>query len=411
MRIDAIIIGGGPAGSTAAIVLAQAGWSVVLVEKREFPRRKVCGECVAASNLGLLDALGIGGEFEKLAGADLRKVALMSGDRTIYSDLPANTSGPHPWGRALGREHLDTLLLARAMELGVTVLQPWSVRSITEMGGHFFCTVATSETREQRSLEASVVIGAYGSWEAAPIQGSAQPRPPSLPGDLFAFKANFEHVQLASGVLPILALPGGYGGMVIADHGIMTLACCIRRDMLGFWRRRTAGCSASEAVEAWLKTHCRGAREALQDATCVQPWLSVGPIRPGIRIRSDSRGIFLIGNAAGEAHPIIGEGISMAMQSAWMVCARLIAKRAAKSLSEPAYRDTHSEYARAWRRSFGPRIRWAAAFAHLAMRPHLTSGLLPLLQRWPQLATGAARISGKVRCAVDVKHPLSDYGV
>ena len=49
-RFDALIIGAGPAGSSAAILLATAGWSVALIEKQAFPRRKVCGECVAASN-------------------------------------------------------------------------------------------------------------------------------------------------------------------------------------------------------------------------------------------------------------------------------------------------------------------------------------------------------------------------
>ncbi|MEO8808750.1 MAG: FAD-dependent oxidoreductase, partial [Rhodanobacter sp.] len=48
---DAIIVGAGPAGSTAAILLAKAGWSVALVEKHAYPRRKVCGECIAATNL------------------------------------------------------------------------------------------------------------------------------------------------------------------------------------------------------------------------------------------------------------------------------------------------------------------------------------------------------------------------
>ena len=67
-RFDAIIIGAGPAGSTAAVLLARAGWSVALVEKQRFPRRKVCGECLAASNLPLLDALGIGAEFNASAG-------------------------------------------------------------------------------------------------------------------------------------------------------------------------------------------------------------------------------------------------------------------------------------------------------------------------------------------------------
>jgi flavin-dependent dehydrogenase len=74
-RFDAVIIGAGPAGSTAAILLARAGWSVALVEKQRFPRRKVCGECIAASNLPLLHALGIGKQFDISAGPELRQIA------------------------------------------------------------------------------------------------------------------------------------------------------------------------------------------------------------------------------------------------------------------------------------------------------------------------------------------------
>ncbi|RWF89741.1 MAG: FAD-dependent oxidoreductase, partial [Mesorhizobium sp.] len=57
---DAIIIGAGPAGTSAALVLARRGWAVAIVEKSAFPRRKVCGEYISASNLALLDRLGVG---------------------------------------------------------------------------------------------------------------------------------------------------------------------------------------------------------------------------------------------------------------------------------------------------------------------------------------------------------------
>ena len=71
---DAIIVGAGPAGATAAILLARAGWSVALIEKQNFPRRKVCGECIAASNLPLLHAIGIDtAGLEAIAGPPLRR--------------------------------------------------------------------------------------------------------------------------------------------------------------------------------------------------------------------------------------------------------------------------------------------------------------------------------------------------
>ena len=133
-RVDAIIVGAGPAGCTAAIRLAGAGWSVAMVEKSVFPRRKVCGECIAASNLPLLDALGVGAEFDGLAGPELRQVGLFVGARRIEAALPPMRHPVHRWGRALGREHLDSMLLARARALGVQVWQPWSVKAQARTG-------------------------------------------------------------------------------------------------------------------------------------------------------------------------------------------------------------------------------------------------------------------------------------
>jgi hypothetical protein len=55
-RFDAVVVGAGPAGSAAAILLARAGWSVALVERQRFPRRKVCGECIAGESLQTREA-------------------------------------------------------------------------------------------------------------------------------------------------------------------------------------------------------------------------------------------------------------------------------------------------------------------------------------------------------------------
>jgi len=182
-QYDAIVVGGGPAGASAAILLAQAGWSVALVEKLRFPRRKVCGECIAATNLALLDLLGIGKAFHKVAGVPLRKLAFMMGRHTVHADLPPLQNGAHSWGKALGREYLDTLLVARAAEVGATVLQPWSVQSITGGPGAYYCEAVAIESGEQRLLHAPVVIAAHGSWELAPdaATGTRQSKKPAAP--------------------------------------------------------------------------------------------------------------------------------------------------------------------------------------------------------------------------------------
>lgn len=401
---DAVIIGAGPAGSSAAILLARAGWSVALIEKQRFPRRKVCGECIAASNLPLLDALGIGAQFEASAGPALRQVALMQGRRTLVADLPAAPDPRHAWGRALGRETLDTLLLAQARVAGVTVLQPWSVQAMSGSAGDHHCEIRAMASSQSATLQAPVLIAAHGSWEPLPSSRATR-RAGRRASDLFAFKANFSGASLPDGLLPVLSFNGGYGGMVRADGGVLTLACCVREDRLEAWRRNAPGLRAGEVVEAMLKHECQGVAEALEGAQLDGAWLATGPIAPGIRLRADAS-FFRIGNAAGEAHPIIGEGMSMAMQSAWLLCARLVGARllgvipARSSLSSAAWqRDVGNQYAAEWRRHFAPRLALATAFAHLAMRPALSSALLPMLRQWPQLMTQGARWAGKVRCA------------
>src|SRR5437868_14340543 len=73
VRADILIIGGGPAGATAAALLARAGRDVVVAEKSTFPRRKVCGEFIAASGIAILRALGLGEEFDGAAGPEVRR--------------------------------------------------------------------------------------------------------------------------------------------------------------------------------------------------------------------------------------------------------------------------------------------------------------------------------------------------
>ena len=396
---DAIIMGAGPAGSTAAILLARAGWKVALVEKQRFPRRKVCGECIAASNLPLLDALGIGPRFDASAGPALRQMALMQGARTIVADLPPVSDARHAWGRALGRETLDTLLLAQAGSAGAVVLQPWSVQSFGGPAGTHRCEVRAIDSAHTMTLQAPVLIAAHGSWESLP-SGRSTRHLDRRASDLFAFKANFSGATLAGGLLPVLSFDGGYGGMVVADHGRLTLACCIRRDTLDACRRAAPGMRAGEAVEAMLKRECRGVADALRHSQPDGVWLAAGPIAPGIRLRPDED-FFRIGNAAGEAHPIIGEGMSMAIQSAWLLCEQLLPPdRQRGGRSQAAWqRGVGERYAAEWQRQFAPRLRLAAAFAQLAMRPALASPLLALLGRWPSLLTQAARWGGKARCA------------
>lgn len=410
---DVLVIGAGPAGASAAIRLAQAGWRVVLVEQHEYPRQKVCGECIAAGNLALVDELGIGPQFKELAGAELREVGWMSASTSLVGEFPA-APGPYRFGRALGRDVFDSLLLERARAVGVHILQPAKARAVDGTLGRFQCRIEERETaavvRSAQNaatvISAAIIIDAHGSWETSPRyvgEGhSGRTHNSRRASDLFAFKARFHATVLAEGLLPVLAFEGGYGGIVVADGGQTTLACCIRRDALKVSRAFTPGAPAGVAVEASLRRSCLGLRDALRHARRDGSWLSVGPVRPGIHLSAPC-GIFRIGNAAGESHPLIGEGISMALQSAKMLVNELTQQPAAAIDARRALRLQHS-YAHAWNQCFATRLRLAAIYAHVAMRPMLSASVSVMLRRWPGLLTGAAVFAGKARNPIN---PLS----
>src|SRR4030095_7095103 len=117
-----------------------------------------------------------------------------------------------------------------------------------------------------------------------------------------------------------------------------------------FAGRAGARAEAGEAVLAHIRRSCRGANQALAEATRIGPWLAAGPIRPGIRLER-RRGIFPVGNVAGEAHPVVAEGISMALQGARLLAQRLCDWDAA-GRPRAALLRVHQEYAADWRRRF-----------------------------------------------------------
>ncbi|HKB96671.1 MAG TPA: hypothetical protein VKB94_07445, partial [Rhizomicrobium sp.] len=261
-----------------------------------------------------------------------------------------------------------------AVKSGATLFQPAEVTDLWRRDDDLVCVLA-----DEREIAARLVIAACGSWNGKGV--FAVPGDDAAPSDLFAFKAHFAGSALPTGLMPLLAFPGGYGGLVHSDSGRTSLSCCIRRDALARARARHGG-RAGEAVLAHILETTKGARLALGDAVLDGNFLSTGPIHPGIRTRHKD-GVFFTGNIAGEAHPVIAEGISMAIQSSGLLAKLLIAHRG-------------EIYAREWKRRFAPRIRAASLFAHLAMNGTGRLAGRAILSAAPRLLGLGARLSGKV---------------
>jgi flavin-dependent dehydrogenase len=284
------------------------------------------------------------------------------------------------------------LLLDRAARSGADVRQPWSPTFLVREGGRWLGRAECKTTGAILDFAAPVVVAAHGSWEPGPLPSQPTKDSPR-PSDLLGFKAHFRNSDLAPGLMPLLSFPGGYGGMVHTDRGRVSISLCVRRDRLQAIRFGSK--AAGEDVETFVRDACRGVRQALAGAVRDGDWLSAGPLRPGIRLRQQA-GLFPVGNAAGEAHPVIAEGISMALQAGWLLAGALRQWRAdgGRLESLPAVQRA---YAAQWRRNFAPRLSAAALIAHWAMRPAVVQVSLPLLRLFPSILTLGARASGKAR--------------
>ena len=191
--------------------------------------------------------------------------------------------------------------------------------------------------------------------------------------------------RLPPGLMPLLAFPGGYGGMVHSDHGRVSLSCCIRRDPLERCRRRS-GAGAGESVLAHIKAACgplarrargRRARRGMALGWPDTPRYSVDESRRRLSGRQRRR---RSAPGRGRRHQH-GDAIGLAAR--------------APSHGSRTCRRT-STYAADWHRMFARRIYAAAVIAHWAMRPAAVALALPLLNAFPAVLTEGARTSGKV---------------
>ena len=348
---DAVVIGAGPAGSSAAIVLAQAGRRVLLIEKDRFPRNKVCGEFLSADALPLFERLGVGLEIEACAPEVIRGGSLqLRGGRSVAFRLAEPALG-------LSRYRLDHLLALHAQRSGARLEVGSRVLSVSPANGGF--RIGAAQHGEEQEARASAVVGAWGRWDSLDRELARS----FLGGRrrYFGWSRDYEHEDELAGEVRLYAFRGGYCGLSRVERGSVNLAGVVSEPR----HRRLGG--SWEAVVA----HARRDNSVLDaDLSRLSPgpvgFLGTGPVfftrKPPVE-----RGMLMAGDAAGFLDPFSGQGQTAALASGILAGETIERALAGRIPLEALPRD----YAREWKRRFGRRFGWSAVFRRLMLSPSL----------------------------------------
>ncbi|HSO96812.1 MAG TPA: NAD(P)/FAD-dependent oxidoreductase [Acidimicrobiia bacterium] len=298
---DVIVVGAGPAGSVAALVLARGGARVALVDKMAFPRDKACGDLVGPRGVQLLDDLGVSVP-EAIRVGDMAVVGPTHSVR-----LPCRDGLEYPdHGLALPRHEFDRVLHDTAVDAGAV---PFSARAAQPVAGPDglggFC-LSTGET-----LRADVIVGADGATShVAGTAGLVDVRR-VLWG--FAVRTYVDApIEVPQIFLwesaPRRAFPG-YGWAFPGPDGRANvgLGCGVLAD-------RSAGALATRCWAPFMEELTRrGVLEAPPgaDGGLLGGWLKLGMVGTN----PAAGPVLLVGDAAGLVNPLQGEGISQAMGS------------------------------------------------------------------------------------------------
>jgi flavin-dependent dehydrogenase len=379
---DAVVVGGGPAGSAVAILLAERGFAVRLLDKASFPRPKICGEYLSPEAARILDRLGALKEVDAAGAQPLAGMRIVAPDGTVL-DAAYPTAGPWRGYRdhalAVERERLDAILLDRARAAFVDVRERHRAVDLLRDGDRVVGVRAEDADGRPFDAPARLVVGADGRASMV-ARALDLVRPHRLAR--MALVQDVEGLDDLAGRGEIYVDPPDYAILNPVTPTRVNLSLVVPLAHARPYAGRLPTFAAARFAQL------RHLAPRLATMRPVGPLSAMGPLAYRV---GDPRhaGVALVGDAAGFYDPFTGEGIYTALRSA-----ELLAEVADTALRrDDVTARALAPYAAARRRAFADKARLTRALqlvishrplanvtAHtLASRPHLLTLLMGVI--------------------------------
>jgi flavin-dependent dehydrogenase len=353
-----MILGGGLAGLTAAIHLSKIGLKVVLIEKNEYPKHKVCGEYISNEVVPYLSWLSL--NIDELQPSVISKLEFSTvNGELIQCDLPLG-------GFGISRFAFDEFLYKKATESGCGVIQE-TVENIV-----FENDLFTITTSSGRVLNSEIVIGAFGKRSNIDQK---------LNRDFIQKKSYWLAVKSHySGEFPVDVVglhnfDGGYCGVSKVEKNIINI--CYLASYQTFKKYKNIEEYQDQVVSQnpHLELILKKAKPLFDKP------LTISQIYFDKKASVENH-ILMIGDTAGLIHPLCGNGMAMAIHSAKIV-SQLVEKFYNKEIK--SRNELEKQYIHEWNFNFKKRLRMGRFLAFLLQKQKIGAMLLKILIRFPSL--------------------------
>jgi len=355
---DVIIVGGGLAGLTSAIHLSTRKKRVLLIEKNEYPKHKVCGEYISNEVLPYLNSLGINPINE--GAKQITKVHISTTkSNLIKGELPLG-------GFGMSRYFLDNLLVKKAHLNGVQILKD-TVDSI-----HFKKDSFTITTKSSGVFQSKITIGAFGkrsSLDQKMKRKFIQKKSPYL-----AVKIHVKGV-FPENLVALHNFKGGYCGVSKVENNAINV--CYITEYRSFKKHKNITDFQEQVV--FKNKHLR--KIFKESSPVFEKPLTISQVSFQTKNPVEDH-IIMCGDTAGMIHPLCGNGMGMAISSARLASVRILQFLNGEIKTREGL---EKQYLRDWNKEFKIRLKTGHFIAWLFRNQTISQIAYSILKRIPSL--------------------------